>query len=77
MDAIKSTRSSRRGKGRSKKLQYQFPLSTMEAYMKRAGITSAYMKKPCLDPTDPHCPDSAPNKKSGQVTNCLHFLHIR
>lgn len=40
----------------------------MEAYMKRAGITSAYMKKPCLDPTDAHCPDTAPNKKSGNVS---------
>lgn len=51
-----------------RKLRFQFPFSTMEAYMKRAGITSAYMKKPCLDPTDAHCPDTAPNKKSGNVS---------
>ncbi|XP_013176469.1 PREDICTED: protein patched [Papilio xuthus] len=50
-----------------RKLKFQFPLSTMEAYMKRAGITSGYMKKPCLDPTDAHCPNTAPNKKSGHV----------
>nr|XP_021192438.2 protein patched [Helicoverpa armigera] len=50
-----------------RKLRFQFPFSTMEAYMKRAGITSAYMKKPCLDPTDAHCPDTAPNKKTGNV----------
>lgn len=55
-------------------MKFQFPLSTMEAYMKRAGITSAYMKKPCLDPTDPECPDSAPNKKSGQVSCMLNYV---
>lgn len=54
-----------------RKLKFQFPLSTMEAYMKRAGITSGYMKKPCLDPTDAHCPNTAPNKKSGHVI--IHF----
>ncbi|KOB76937.1 putative hedgehog receptor, partial [Operophtera brumata] len=50
-----------------RKMKVQFPLSTMEAYMKRAGITTAYMKKPCLDPTDALCPETAPNKKSGQI----------
>lgn len=55
-------------------MKFQFPLSTMEAYMKRAGVTSAYMKKPCLDPTDPECPDSAPNKKSGQVSCMLNYV---
>ncbi|KAL0850981.1 hypothetical protein ABMA28_006876 [Loxostege sticticalis] len=50
-----------------KTLKIQFPWRTMEAYMKRAGITYAYMKKPCLDPTDPQCPETAPNKKSGHI----------
>lgn len=52
-----------------KTLKIQFPWRTMEAYMKRAGITYAYMKKPCLDPTDPQCPETAPNKKSGHVSD--------
>nr|XP_053627735.1 protein patched homolog 1-like [Cherax quadricarinatus] len=43
-----------------------FPFSSFAAFMKRAGITTAYQEKPCLDPTDPLCPDSAPNKHSKQ-----------
>lgn len=37
----------------------------VEKYMERAGISTGYMEKPCLDPSDPYCPDTAPNKKSG------------
>ena len=33
----------------------------------KAGITSAYQKKPCLDPLDPTCPSTAPNKASSQA----------
>lgn len=43
-----------------------FPFSTLLKFMKRAGITSAYQKKPCLDPTDESCPSTAPNRLSGQ-----------
>ncbi|XP_076225909.1 protein patched isoform X3 [Nomia melanderi] len=50
-----------------KKLQFMFPFKTLEDYMKRAGITNGYQSKPCLDPTDPECPETAPNKKSQQV----------
>ncbi|XP_043528023.1 protein patched-like [Frieseomelitta varia] len=50
-----------------KKLQFMFPFKTLEDYMKRAGITNGYQSKPCLDPTDPECPKTAPNKKSQQV----------
>ncbi|XP_076637919.1 protein patched isoform X2 [Colletes latitarsis] len=50
-----------------KKLPFAFPFKTLEDYMKRAGITNAYQSKPCLDPTDPECPETAPNKKSQQV----------
>ncbi|XP_063841882.1 protein patched-like [Scylla paramamosain] len=44
-----------------------FPFSSFDDFMKRAGITTAYQEKPCLDPTDPLCPDTAPNKHSGQA----------
>ncbi|XP_075216920.1 protein patched isoform X2 [Lycorma delicatula] len=44
-----------------------FPFDTLEQHMKRAGISTAYQEKPCLNPLDSECPDSAPNKKSGQV----------
>lgn len=49
-----------------------FPFSILEAYMKRAGITSGYQTKPCLDPTDPRCPETAPNKQSQEVIFEMH-----
>lgn len=33
--------------------------------MKHAGITTGYTEKPCLNPKDPQCPVTAPNKSSG------------
>nr|WJJ61139.1 Patched [Patiria miniata] len=33
----------------------------------RTGIGHAYQNRPCLNPQDPECPSTAPNKKSGQV----------
>lgn len=44
-----------------------FPFDTLEDYMKRAGISSGYQEKPCLDPSDSECPPTAPNKLSGQI----------
>ncbi|XP_049539908.1 LOW QUALITY PROTEIN: protein patched [Anopheles darlingi] len=46
---------------------YQFPFDTLEQYMKRAGISTGYTEKPCLNPKDKQCPDTAPNKLTGQV----------
>ncbi|KAF7991588.1 hypothetical protein HCN44_008959 [Aphidius gifuensis] len=43
---------------------YSFPFELLEDYMKRAGVTNGYQTKPCLDPYDPACPDTAPNKLS-------------
>lgn len=34
----------------------------------QAGIISGYQDKPCLDPEDPDCPETAPNKKSKKVS---------
>lgn len=44
-----------------------FPFDTIQDFMRRAGITTAYQEKPCLDPSDPRCPDTAPNKRSGRA----------
>ncbi|GBO05022.1 Protein patched, partial [Araneus ventricosus] len=44
-------------------------LQAMEAFMKRAGITTAYQEKPCLNPNDDQCPETAPNKKSSKPLN--------
>ncbi|XP_055853785.1 protein patched [Episyrphus balteatus] len=41
-----------------------FPIEVVEQYMKRAGISSGYTQKPCLNPHNPDCPDTAPNKNS-------------
>ncbi|KAL5288638.1 PTCH1 family protein [Megaselia abdita] len=48
------------------KLAYKdnFSFDTVEHYMKRAGITTGYSQKPCLNTTNPKCPNSAPNKNS-------------
>ncbi|EZA47071.1 Protein patched [Ooceraea biroi] len=50
-----------------KKLEFSFPFKTLEDYMKRAGITNGYQSKPCLNPADAECPETAPNKKSQEV----------
>lgn len=42
-------------------------IAKVEQYMKQAGITTGYIRKPCLNPFDPQCPQSAPNKKSKQA----------
>lgn len=35
--------------------------------MNSSGIGTAYQEKPCLDPYDVECPDTAPNKQSKQI----------
>ena len=61
-----------------KKLYSSFPFKTLEDYMKRAGISNGYQSKPCIDPRDPECPETAPNKHSQQVRHThTHTLHIR
>ncbi|XP_071572097.1 protein patched [Temnothorax nylanderi] len=45
----------------------KFPFKTLEDYMRRAGITNGYQSKPCLNPADPECPETAPNKQSQKV----------
>uniref|UniRef100_A0AAQ5YDZ5 SSD domain-containing protein n=1 Tax=Amphiprion ocellaris TaxID=80972 RepID=A0AAQ5YDZ5_AMPOC len=46
-----------------------FPmLSLLPSDLSRAfgGVGHAYMNRPCLDPSDPDCPLSAPNKEQGE-----------
>ncbi|XP_046661166.1 protein patched isoform X1 [Homalodisca vitripennis] len=50
-----------------KEYEPNFPYSTLEQHMKRAGISTGYQEKPCLNPKDPECPDSSPNKASGMA----------
>lgn len=36
-------------------------LGLVENFFERAGIGSAYLDRPCIDPLDPDCPPTAPN----------------
>ena len=49
---------------RMKKIYTHFPFHVFRDFMKRAGINSGYQEKPCLDPRDTDCPQTAPNKNS-------------
>lgn len=51
-----------------------FSFNTLLDWMRRVGITSGYQEKPCLDPTDPNCPLSAPNKFSAQQPDVAREL---
>lgn len=51
---------------KKRKIEIRFVLIAI-VFVFQAGITSAYQEKPCLDPTDPECPLSAPNKNLTQV----------
>lgn len=42
-------------------------IAKVEQYMKQSGISTGYIKKPCLNPADKSCPDTAPNKHSRQA----------
>lgn len=53
--------------GESKAQNAFGPLETIRKFMKRAGITTAYQNKPCLDPKDMNCPSTAPNYHSGML----------
>jgi patched 1 len=53
---------------------YPFPFDTLEKYMKRAGISTGYTEKPCLNPKDPLCPETAQNKKSQMVK--IEYMYL-
>nr|CAD7431039.1 unnamed protein product [Timema monikensis] len=51
-----------------RQIQIHLPKSTSVLFpWTRAGISNGYQGKPCLDPSDTECPETAPNKMSGQV----------
>lgn len=49
-----------------KQKEQQFDYHALEDYLKRAGITSGYQEKLCLNPKDPECPRTAPNFNSSE-----------
>ncbi|XP_030748534.1 protein patched [Sitophilus oryzae] len=47
---------------KTKESNFDYPF--LEDYLKRAGITTGYQQKPCLNPRDPDCPKTSPNYNS-------------
>lgn len=43
------------------------PLEGFEEMLEKAGVGHGYMDRPCLNPADPDCPLTAPNKNSTKV----------
>lgn len=58
-----------------KKMNVVFDFDTLEIYMKRAGITYGYQEKPCLNPEDSDCPQSAPNKETLLVSQSNIYVY--
>lgn len=52
----------------------EFPFEILEGFMKRSGIGSGYQEKPCLNPMDPECPSTAPNKGSAVPPDVASIL---
>ncbi|CAL1543201.1 unnamed protein product, partial [Lymnaea stagnalis] len=43
------------------------PVNAMRDVFQRAGVTTAYQEKPCLNPKDPDCPHTAANYNTSQA----------
>uniref|UniRef100_A0A3P8WN46 Patched 1 n=1 Tax=Cynoglossus semilaevis TaxID=244447 RepID=A0A3P8WN46_CYNSE len=44
-----------------------FPVEAFEDMLEKADVGHGYMNRPCLNPADPNCPITAPNKNSTKV----------
>lgn len=49
-----------------KKINYQ--VDSWEEMLNKAEVGHGYMDRPCLNPTDPDCPATAPNKNTTKVS---------
>lgn len=52
-----------------KKINYQ--VESWEEMLNKAEVGRGYMDRPCLNPADPDCPITAPNKNSTKVSFLL------
>lgn len=43
-------------------------VDTWEEMLIKAEVGHGYMERPCLNPSDPDCPSSAPNKNTTRVS---------
>lgn len=51
-----------------------FPVETFEDMLEKADIGHGYMDRPCLNPADPDCPLTAPNKNSTKPLDVARTL---
>ncbi|KAJ7993967.1 hypothetical protein DPEC_G00261060 [Dallia pectoralis] len=51
-----------------------FPVDSFEELLEKAGVGHGYMDRPCLNPKDPDCPLSAPNKNTTKPFDVAHIL---
>lgn len=56
-----------------KKINYQ--VESWEEMLNKAEVGHGYMDRPCLNPADPDCPITAPNKNSTKVS-LLVLVHF-
>lgn len=45
-----------------------------EEMLTKAGVGHGYMDRPCLNPVDPECPSTAPNKNSTTVSSYARYF---
>ncbi|KAM4745298.1 protein patched homolog 1 isoform 2-T2 [Anableps anableps] len=50
------------------------PVESFEDMLEKADVGHGYMDRPCLNPADPDCPDTAPNKNSTKPFNVARAL---
>lgn len=54
-----------------------FPVESFEDMLAKADVGHGYMDRPCLNPADPDCPLTAPNKNSTKVGGWdAHVPHL-
>lgn len=54
-----------------KKINYQ--VDSWEEMLNKAEVGHGYMDRPCLNPADPDCPATAPNKNATKVSTVIAF----
>lgn len=52
-----------------KKINYQ--VDSWEEMLNKAEVGHGYMDRPCLNPADPDCPATAPNKNATKVSTVI------
>uniref|UniRef100_A0AAY4A849 SSD domain-containing protein n=1 Tax=Denticeps clupeoides TaxID=299321 RepID=A0AAY4A849_9TELE len=51
-----------------------YPVDTWEEMLEKAGVGRGYTDRPCLNPADPECPQSAPNKNATRPFDVTRIL---